>query len=73
MKKKKIPLLHYFVSFQMHNKRLRLKYIIIWVRNYLFLKNYVISEGAVFHNVLYYHQLSIARYQVRLFANIYFE
>ena len=34
--------------------------IIILVRNYFFLKNYVSSEGAVSHNVLYYQQLSIA-------------
>ena len=32
----------------------------IWVRNYLFLKNHVTSEGAVSNDVLYYQQLSIA-------------
>ena len=48
--------------------------IIIWVRNYLFLKNYVVSaERAVSPNVLYYQQLSIARYQVSFYANNYFE
>ena len=36
----------------------------ILVRNYFFLKNYVTSEGAVYHNVLYHKQLSIACYQV---------
>ena len=36
----------------------------VWVKNHLFLKNYVTSEEAVSHNVLYYQQLSIARYQV---------
>jgi hypothetical protein len=36
---------------------------IILLRNYSFLKNYT-SEGAVSHNVLYYQQLSISRYQV---------
>ena len=46
---------------------------IILVRNYFFLKNYVTSEGAVSHNVLYYQQLSIARYQVSFYANNYFE
>ena len=45
----------------------------IRVRYYLFLKNYVTSEGAVSHNVLYYEQLSIARYQVSFYANSYFE
>ena len=37
----------------------------ILVNNYFFPKNYVTSEEAVSHNVLYYQQLSIARlYQV---------
>ena len=31
---------------------------IILVRNYLFLKNYITSEGVVSHNVLYYQELS---------------
>ena len=39
----------------------------------LFLKNYVTSEGAIPHNVLYYQQLSIARYQVVCVASNYFE
>ena len=34
------------------------------MRNDLFLNNYVTLEGAVSHNVLYYQQLSDARYQV---------
>ena len=38
------------------------------VRNYLFLKNYVILEGAVSHNVLYYQQLSIVHNQVSFFV-----
>ena len=37
-----------------------LKSFDIWVKNYLFLKSYNTSEGAVSHNVLYYRQLSIA-------------
>ena len=36
--------------------------------NYFFLENYFTSEGAVSHNVLYYQQLSITRYQVRFYA-----
>ena len=40
----------------------------VWPRNYPFLKNYVISGGAVSNNVLYYPQLSIAFY-----ANKYIE
>ena len=45
------------------------------MENYFFLKNYVTSEGAVPHNVLYYmyQQLSIARYQVSFDANNYSE
>ena len=43
-----------------------------WVSN-LSLKNYVTSEEAVSHNVLYYEQLSIAHYQVSFYANSYFE
>ena len=38
-----------------------------------FLENYVTSEGAVSHNVLYYQQLSIACNQVRFYAKNYFE
>ena len=44
----------------------------ILVENYFFLKNYITSEGAVSHNVLYYQQLSITRYQVKFYANNYF-
>ena len=69
---RKTPSLRYYLSFQMHNKRLQLKYFIIWVSNYFFLKNCVTSKEAVSHNVLYYHQLSIACYQVSFYANIYF-
>ena len=35
-------------------------------RYYLFLKNYLASEGAVSHGVVYLQQLSIARYQVAI-------
>ena len=51
----------------------RLQSFNIQVRNYLFLINYTTSEEAVSHNVLYYQQLSIARYQVSFCANNYFE
>ncbi len=52
-----------------------MKYFIILVRSYLFLKNYVTSEGVVSHNVLYYQQLSVAGYQVHVsfYANMYFD
>ena len=42
----------------------------IWVRNDLSLKNYTFSGGAVPHNVLYYQQFSIARYQVTFLLTI---
>ena len=42
------------------------------MENYFFLENYVTSETAVSHNVLYYQQLSIDRYQAILYANNYF-
>ena len=38
-----------------------------------FLENYVTSEGAVSHNVLYYQQLPNTRYQARFNTNNYFE
>ena len=52
------------MCFQMPKKGSRIKLFIIWVRNHLFLKNYVTSEVAVCYNVLYYQQLSIARNRV---------
>ena len=39
-----------------------MKSLNIWLRNYLLLKNYVTSDGAVSLNVLHYQQLSIAHY-----------
>ena len=36
-------------------------------------QNYVTSEGAVSHNVLYYQQLFIATDQTSCYANNYFE
>ena len=35
--------------------------------------SYIASEGAVSHNLLYYQQLSIARYQASFNAKNYFE
>ena len=37
--------------------------------NYFFLENYVTSEWADSHIVLYHQQLSIAQYQIRFYAN----
>ena len=36
------------------------------MENYFLLENYITSEGVVSHNVLYYQQLPITRYQVRV-------
>ena len=73
----KTPLSHEVVCFQMldfetskSNSEVSKSNL---VENYFFLENYVTSEGAVSHNVLYYQQLSIARYQVSFYANNYFE
>ena len=38
-----------------------------------FLKNYVTSEGVVSYNALYNQKLPITRYQVRCYANNFFE
>ena len=38
-----------------------------------FKKNYVTSEGAVSHNVLYYQSLPITHNQERFYENNYFE
>ena len=43
------------------------------VENYFFFKNYITSEGAVSHNILYYQPLPITRNQVRFYDNKYFE
>ena len=40
---------------------------------YFFLENYIISEGAVSHNVLYHQPLPVTRYQERFNANNLFE
>ena len=39
------------------------------MENYFFLENYITSEGAVSHNVLYYQQLPITSNQVLFYAN----
>ena len=43
------------------------------MENYFFLENYVTSEEAVSHTVLYYQPLPITRYQVKSYANNCFE
>ena len=61
--KEKTPLSHEVGCFQMldfetsNSKSEVLK--IKFVENYFFLKNYVTSEGAFSHNVLYYQQLPV--------------
>ena len=76
----KTPLSHEVVCFQMldfgtsnTNSEVSKSNSNIIVENYFSLENYVISEGAFSHNVLYYQQLSIACYQVSFYANNYFE
>ena len=43
-----------------------------FVENYFFLENYVTSEGAVSHNVLYHQPLPITCHKERFYANSYF-
>ena len=43
------------------------------MENYFFLQNYVTSEGAISHNVLYYQPLPITRNQVRFYADNYLQ
>ena len=43
------------------------------MENYFFLENYITSERAVCHNVLYYQQLHIFRYHIRFYAYNDFE
>ncbi len=76
----KTPLSHEVVCFQMlefetskSNSEVSKSNSNILVRNNFFLGNYVTSEGAVSHNVLYYQQLSIDPYQVSFYTNNYFE
>ena len=76
LREKKTLLLHYFVWFQMHNKRLYVWSLsFFWARNELFLKNYVTSEGALFYNVVhvYCQKYLIARYHVSFYAYNYFQ
>ena len=65
----------FFCDFRCPSKVSDLKYYHIRVINYLFLKNYDTSDRAVSHNIVYYHQLSIGRYQyqVRFHSKNYFE
>ena len=65
----KAHLLHKIVCFQIPKKVL--KCFSVWMRNYLFLKNYVTSEGAFSPNVLYYKHISIARYQVNFYITVF--
>ena len=57
------------LDFETSNSKLEIKF----VENYFFLENYVTSEGAVSHNVLYHQSLPNTRYQVRFYVNNYFE
>ena len=75
--KEKTPLSHevaYFkmLDFETSNSNCEVSKI-KFVENYFFLENYATSEGEVSHNVLYYHQLPVTRYQVRFYANNYIE
>ena len=75
--KEKTPLPHQVVCFLMldfetSSSKSVVSKLNLWKITY-FLKNYVTSEEAVYHNVLYYQPLPITRYQVSFYANNYFE
>ena len=60
------------VDFETTNSKLEVSKWKI-VENYFFLENYVTSEGAVSHKVLYYQPLPITRNRERFYDNNYFE
>ena len=74
----KTPLSHEVVCFQMldfetsHSKS-EVSILNSWKITSFYFLSYVTSEGAVSHNVISYHPLPITRYQVRFYANNYFE
>ena len=45
-------------------------YFIIWVRSTSFSETTLLQREPFFHNVLYYQQLSIAQYQVRIMLTV---
>ena len=53
------PFSHENLRFQMLDFEVSKSMSNTLVENYFFLKNYVTSEGAISHNILYYQQLSI--------------
>ena len=55
-------------DFETSNSKLEVSW-----ENDFFLENYVSSEGAVSHNVLYYQPLPITRNQERFYDDNYFE
>ena len=75
--KEKTPLSHEVVCFQMLDSETSKSSSEVSKsnssKNVFFLENYVTSEGAVSHSILYYQQLHITRYQVRFYASNYFE
>ena len=75
--RKKPALLHQVVCFQMLDFETSISKLEVSKSNSWkitsFPKNYVTSEGAVSHNVLYYQPLPITSNQDRFYANNYFE
>ena len=77
MMEEKTPLPHEAVCFQMldfgtlkSNAEVSKSNSKTKVENYFLFKNYINSEEAVSHNVLYHQQLSFAHYQVLLLLTI---
>ena len=62
-----------YVCFQMLELETNLIQVIFNREKLLLSQNYVTSEGAVSHNILYYLYFYIAQFQVSFHADNYFE
>ena len=71
--KEKTPLSHEVVRFQMISRPQDSKSEVLKSSSWKILENYITSEGAISHNVLYHQPLPITRHQVKFYANNYFE
>ena len=73
--KEKTPLSHEVVYFQMFDFETSSSKLEVskFMENYLFLENYITSEGAVSHKVLCYQPLPITSYLLRFYVHNYFE
>ena len=71
--KEKTHLSHEGVCFLMLDFETSNSKLEVFKSNYFFLENYVTSEGAVSHNVLYYQPVPTSCNQERFYDDNYFE